>query len=259
MPEKEITLEYNGYNIKIQITDNYEETQKIIMQKVYLQEKDLNKYSLYYHDEENDICDVEEDQFDDAYNSDNWVLKKLGEEEDGEEEKPKVDLTSYKDQIKENAQKDVDTKISKIKNDLIEKFKEITKKKISDCTAKYEKKIKKLEEIIKSLKEKNQENMKIMEKANEESVRKILESVSQYTESKIGSQMDEYNNELTKNVDSQLKLYNEKAVKINDEAKIKINELNNQKESMRNSISNAKGIFCEIYKMSIAKIGNQQK
>ena len=89
-----------------------------------------------------------------------------------------------------------------------------------------------------------------MEKANEESVQKILETVSQYTESKIGSQMDEYNNTLTLNIDSQLKSFNEKVNKENQEAKDKINELVNQKESMRNSITNAKNIFCDIYNMS---------
>ena len=137
--EKEITLSYNGYNIKVNIKNDYAEAMDAIKKNLYLQEKDIQKLSLVYIDDDEDEVDVEEEQFDEAYNSSNWKLNKQDEEEDETAKGNNTpDITEIKEKIKSNTQKEVNQKIKKIKEDLINKFTKITNEKIALVQSQYE-------------------------------------------------------------------------------------------------------------------------
>ena len=93
--EKEITLSHNGYDsIKLKIKKDYEEAKKAIKEKLYFQDKDLNKYILSYLDDDGDENNIDEDEFESAFQSSEWVLKPIDEEEvdDPEKDKEKKNL-----------------------------------------------------------------------------------------------------------------------------------------------------------------------
>ena len=161
MSEKEIILLHNEFEIPLNITSDYNESINALKKKIYFQDKDMENYSLYYLDEEGDEIDVDEYQFDDAYNSSKWGLRK----QDKEEANPSVDISEVKAKFEENAQKYVNAKINKIKKDLMDKFTKIFNEKISANNLKYEEKIKKLEQTIKSLKEKYKQIIETMKKS----------------------------------------------------------------------------------------------
>ena len=79
--EKEIILSYNGNNsIKLTIKNNYEEARKAIKEKLNFQDEDFNKYNLLYLDEDEDECNVEEEDFAEAFKYSKWIL--IPKEED---------------------------------------------------------------------------------------------------------------------------------------------------------------------------------
>ena len=248
MVEKEITLDYNGYEIKINIKNDYNETIEIIKKKLYFNAQDFEKSSLYYIDEDDDENDIDdEDQFEEAYNSSHWGLRKQEEEEQTPDP---IDITKIKEKIQANAQNVINEKIKKIKNELIAKFTKIANNAIFSTIKKYEEKIKELEGTIKSLKEKNKKTIEEMEKSNAESVKKVLKSVSEYSKDEINKYMVEYNNELSKVMESHMDNINSKVKTINEEAKNKLKDLNKVQEDMRSSILDSKDIFMPIYRMS---------
>ena len=249
MVEKEITLDYNDYEIKINIKNDYNETMETIKKKLYFSDKDLEKSSLYYYDEDDDENDIDdEDQFEEAYKSSHWGLRKQEEEEPTPDP---IDITEIKAKIQTNAQNVINEKIKEIKNELIAKFTKIANKAIFSTIKKYEEKIKELEGTIKSLKEKNKKTIEEMEKSNAESVKKVLKSVSEYSKDEINKYMVEYNNELSKVMESHMDNINSKVKTINEEAKNKLKDLNKVQEDMRSSILDSKDKFSSIYRMSM--------
>ena len=154
--EKKITLKHNGYEITLKIKNDYEESKNALKKAIYFQDKDLEKFELIYIDEEEDENVIDEDNFEEAFNSSVWELRPT--DENPQPKEPQVDLKEIKKQVKNKvnkAQKDINKKIEQIKEDLKQKFMKIANEKITANNLKYEEKIKKYEEIIKSLKEKN--------------------------------------------------------------------------------------------------------
>ena len=82
MSTKEITLEYNGYEIKLKIKNNYESAIDTIKKTLYFQDKDLENVDIFYFDEDDCENDVDEDSFDEAYGFEKWGIRKKKEEED---------------------------------------------------------------------------------------------------------------------------------------------------------------------------------
>ena len=66
---KEITLHHNGYEISIKIEEDYEETIEKIKEKLYFTDKDMEKYQLFYYDEDNDECDYDKGSYKEAYSN----------------------------------------------------------------------------------------------------------------------------------------------------------------------------------------------
>ena len=248
MVEKEITLDYNGYEIKINIKNDYNETMGIIKKTLYFNDKDLEKSTLYYIDEDDDENDIDdEDQFEEAYKSSHWGLRKQEEESTPDP----IDITEIKAKIQANAQNVINEKIKEIKNELIAKFTKIANNAIFSTIKKYEEKIKELEGTIKSLKEKNKKTIEEMEKSNAESVKKVLKSVSEYSKDEINKYMVEYNNELSKVMESHMDNINSKVKTIKEEDKNKLKDLNKVQEDMMSSILESKDKFSSIYRMSM--------
>ena len=248
MSEKEITLSHNGYEIPLKITNDYNESMKALKEKLFFQDQDMEKYSLIYYDEEGDEVDVDEDSFDDAYESSKWGLRKQEEEEN---QTPQVDISEVKEKIKENTQKDINEKINKIKKDLMTKFTKISNEKISANNLKYEEKIKKLEKIIKSLKEKNKKIIETLKKSHEESVNDILNQVSTFAGNEITSHLSVLNTSFNKDLNNSINNCTNQTKNTIEDIKNKIKEAGNQQKTMQDSLEQSKNKFGEIFRLSM--------
>lgn len=250
MSEKEITLLYNNYEIKLNITNDYKSSMEAIKKKLYLQDEDLENLSFIFYDEDDDKVDIDEDEFDDAYKASKWELKK----QEKEEETPQVDISDVKEKIQANAQKEINEKIKKIKEDLITKFTKITNEKISLNISKYEERIKKLEDIIKSLKEKNKDIIEKMKTAHDESVKAILNSISEYAGSKIENHFSQINDEFSKDFNTKVNNCNNETGNLIKNVKSTIDNIITQQDNMKESIKLSKEKFSEIYNLSTQNI-----
>ena len=85
--EKEIILKHNGYTIKLKIKRNYEEAKKVIKEALNFKDKDLEKYYLLYLDDDDDENNIDEDEFNDAFKSSNWVLRLKDDDTDDHKSK----------------------------------------------------------------------------------------------------------------------------------------------------------------------------
>ena len=254
--EKEITLSHNGYDsIKLKIKKDYEEAKKAIKEKLYFQDKDLNKYILSYLDDDGDENNIDEDEFESAFQSSEWVLKPIDEEEvddpEKDKEKIKAELEEFKKKVNKNVknkQKEINEKVQKIKEDLISKFAKISKEKIDENNRKYEEKIKKLEEIIKSLKEKNKKILEDVKKEYEESIVNILDAAGDFAGKKIEDQLESYNNQFNEALTSKITESTIQMSTINNTIKNNIGELTNDQGKMKDVMDDIKGKFNELYK-----------
>ena len=253
--EKEITLFHNGYEIKLKIKKDYEETKNQIKKAIYFQDKDLEKFELFYFDEDGDENNIDEDEFESAFKAEKWALR--GQDDDIDK---KADLSEINSKIKSEVnktQKEINEKVKKIKEELISKFTKIVNNKISENTKKYEEKIKNLEKIIKSLKNKNKEIIEEIEKENENSLKTHLQQLVNYAESKIQEQMEQYNNEFVDALDSNITQSTMKIKEVNNEVKNKIAELTEEQTKMKNTMDDIKNNFSAIFNKS--KILKQNK
>ena len=246
MSEKEIILLHNEFEIPLNITSDYNESINALKKKIYFQDKDMENYSLYYLDEEGDEIDVDEYQFDDAYNSSKWGLRKQDE-----------DISEVKAKFEENAQKYVNAKINKIKKDLMDKFTKIFNEKISANNLKYEEKIKKLEQTIKSLKEKYKQIIETMKKSHEDSVNSIINQVSQFAGNEIMSHMSKLDKDFDENLKTGIYTFNNETGKIVSSIQENIENVGGRQNMMKQSLDASKPKFLEIYQMSQAGINQK--
>ena len=232
--------------------------QKIFIKKaLYFQDKDLNKYSIFYIDNDKDECPLEEALFSEAYSPEikEWELIPNHKEEDEDNNDAKKNsfsetIESIKDNVQskiQNVQKEVNEQVNKIKNDLISKFTQIVNEKITAINKKYEEKIKKLEEVNKLIFEKNKDSLEQMEKANESSIKKIIDDLSKLAEEKIEKELDDYNKNFTNTLNLQITSskiqINEKKNEIND----KIEDLAVKQNNMISNMDQAKNSFRNLY------------
>ena len=257
--EKKITLKHNGYEITLKIKNDYEESKNALKKAIYFQYKDLEKFELIYIDEEEDENVIDEDNFEEAFNSSVWELRPT--DENPQPKEPQVDLKEIKKQVKNKvnkAQKDINKKIEQIKEDLKQKFMKIANEKITANNLKYEEKIKKYEEIIKSLKEKNKLILEQVEKEHEASVQKILNEVSEYTEKKVEDELDQYNNEFNDNLNSIIQESTLKIEASNQEVKKNTEEIISFTDKIKQSMEGSRIIMSDIFNKSQANQNNLQ-
>ena len=74
--EKNITIKYNEFDIPIKIVDDYEKTLEIIRKSLYLKKEEEQDLIIFFHDEDGDKIKLTEENFDDAYESNEWEKKK---------------------------------------------------------------------------------------------------------------------------------------------------------------------------------------
>lgn len=246
--EKKITLKHNGYEITLKIKNDYEESKNALKKAIYFQDKDLEKFELIYIDEEEDENVIDEDNFEEAFESSTWGLRPIDDNN-----QPAVNLEEIKTKVNDKVkktQKEVNEKIEKIKEELKQKFIKIANEKITTNNLKYEAKIKKYEEIIKSLKEKNKLILKQVEDAHEESVKKIIDEISEYTEKKVENELDQYNNEFSDNLNSIISESTLNIENTNKEVKKITDDLISIKEKMKDAMDGSRLIISDIFNKS---------
>ena len=252
MSTKEITLEYNGYKIKIEIKNDYESAIDTIKKKLYFIDKDLEKVTIFYFDEDNLENDIDEDSFDEAYESQKWGIRRKDENEEDEkgDNKGKEDneiseekLEEEKKKLTKKLQNEVNEEIKQKIENLKNKFKKIANERIKANNLKYEKKIKELNDIIKQLIEKN----KTIIEENKTIQTNCIEKIIEYAEEKLKNQMEFLNSDFYKNIDSQLKDSNININTKNRTIEKEIQSLEKNQTEMSEVMNNCKNNFREIY------------
>ena len=241
MPKsKDKILMYNGHNIPITITDNYEDTIEIIRKKLFLQENYLKKYNLTYLDEDNLENELTEDDYNTPFSDESikkWRLSLKNEDIDIEEK-----IKEIKKQLKDKHQNQV--------GELISKIEKIYHDKITANNKKYEKRIEKLQEIIKSLQEKNKKDMDEIKQIYENLIANIKNDVSEFAKKKIEEQFETFDNELSENIISKIE---ESSIKINtksNDLNKAINSMDNNKKEIDYKFIETKDIVRDIYEKS---------
>ena len=73
LKEKEINLKYNGKVIQVRIQNNYLQTLKSIKLALKLTDDEMNKLTISFMDEDGDENMLDEENFEQAFNFDNWI------------------------------------------------------------------------------------------------------------------------------------------------------------------------------------------
>ena len=73
LKEKEINLKYNGKVIQVRIQNDYLQTLKSIKLALKLTDDEMNKLTISFIDEEGDENMLDEENFEQAFNFDNWI------------------------------------------------------------------------------------------------------------------------------------------------------------------------------------------
>ena len=259
MSEKEITLNHNGYEIKVKIKNNFKETKENIKKTLYFRDNDIEKYKLYFIDEEDDQIEVDDEDniknFDEGFaKAKIWRLEPIDEIEGG---KGNANLDEIIEKMK-NVKEAMNDQAKAFQRNITNKFKEISDKKISELSQKYENKIKNLEDIIISLKKKNKDLIDIIEKMKEiqdSSIKNILN----YAEKKVEEKLDEYNAESEQSLNSKI---SESKIGINQSSiniRNSLNELSKNQQDIQGKIEDSKEYFKSIYQLSLRNINNPKK
>lgn len=238
--KKQIKVLYNGYEIEVNITNDFEECVDIIKKKLYLKDQDFDKLDFSYLDEDGDKTNIDEESFEDAFNAKKWSLEYVGNDmandEENAQKNTQVDLDKFQEEYKKKIkteQKKINEKVKKIKEDLINKFSKIVNEKIAANNSKYQEIIKKLEDTIKSLKEKNKLIIDELSKVHESSVKNILDNISKCAEEKIQKELDNYNKTISENINSQIELSKININKETENLRSTINNINQSKEGIK--------------------------
>ena len=250
---REITLKYNGYEIPITITDNYKKTMETIKKKLFLQDKDLKRTEIFYFDEDDLENELQEDDYDDAFSNEEikvWGLRLKNEGDGGDEDEVKKDegKNAISEEKVEEIKKDLEKKFQKRQKELISKFTKIANEKITANNKKYEEKIKKLQEIIKSLKEKNKKDLDEINKMQEASILKVINDVSEYAEKKIVEQFEDFNEDITEKINTEMQKTNIDMNTKSNDLKKKISSMGDEKEKLDSVFNDTKDNVRDLFK-----------
>ena len=73
LKEKEINLKYNGKVIQVRIQNDYLQTLKSIKLALKLTDDEINKLTISFIDEDGDENMLDEENFEQAFDSDIWI------------------------------------------------------------------------------------------------------------------------------------------------------------------------------------------
>ena len=239
---KEITLHHNGYEISIKIEEDYNKTIEKIKKKLYFTDKDMEKYQIFYYDEDKLECDFDEDSYEEAYSNEEFTEFGLRLEVQKGKGVEGVDEEEIKEKLKKQK----------------EKINKIWTEKLGKKCKKYEKKIKELEDKIKNFKEKNTAFLDDLKKIQETSIENTIKEVISAAEQKIGEICDQYNKDLCSTVNAVLE---QNSVGINTECnniKKGIESLNNKQDDLDKIFNDTKDNVSDLFK-STSNIGGKKK
>ena len=234
---KEIILKYNDYEIPIKISKDLEQCKEEIKKKLYLKDLNSNKWSLFYYDEDEYENDIDEDSIEEAFEAKIWGL--THEEKEDDDQTKKVNSEEINKKIKkkvDSEQKALDEKVNKIKQEITEKLTKAFNERIS----KYEKIIEQLKNANKSLKEKNKKIVEEMTKLHESSIQEILKNVQSYSQAKIASELDNYNEMFNSELSSTIQQNKDMVEKQNTAIREILKTINQYNSNLQNSLQASK-------------------
>ena len=170
---KKIILMHNGYEIPVEIEEDYDKALENIKAALYLTQEEMNKLTINFKDMDDDENMLEESNFDDAYNSNVWTTSKnaLSNDEDQEEK-----------EVKEEDK-------NKIINETRESCIKFMNEKIKETNKKWKSK-------IEDLKIKFQQELEKREILNQSTIDNIIKTISNNAKEEIKNKVNNYNNNI---------------------------------------------------------------
>ena len=213
---KNITLKYNEYDIPIKIVDDYEKTIEIIMKSLYLKKEEVLALKIFFHDEDDDKVPLTEKNFDDAYESNEWEVKK------------KATGNSFSEEEKAKIIREINEECNKAMKELNEKWKI------------------KMENQINELKNRFRNVLEEREKLNQSHIEGIIKIVSDNAQEKIESKLKEYNENIEGFLQNEIKQSIIDLNKEKEEFNKNKNDLNSTQIEIKKAVEDSKNKFNDI-------------
>ena len=221
----DITMHYNGFNISIEIKNDYKTIKETIRNKLYLTEEDMESFSIIFVDSEGDRNILDEDNFDEAFNSQDWSMERNVE---------KVNNNFHLDDLH-------------IKEEMTNNFVIILKNKLKERDEFWENKIKNI---------KSKYNKEI-EELNKNYMKKALEDMSKFVKKNLGDKLEEYNNIINDIMNTNIKNSKINLNDANNGVQKTMEEISQIQENMKQNLEISKINFEDfIYKSKINNNNN---
>ena len=212
MSTRIIKLQHKIYVINIEIKNDYNTIIDTIRESIYLTPEEMDKYTIQFKDSEDDYNNLDEDTFEDAFNSEDWRTE-LNENED------------EKNNLNNEKKKEILEKVNKKEGDMKTEFIKIMNEKIKENNKKWEKK-------YGELKQKYLNEIKNRDNIHKSNISEIMQNMSSYVDNVIESKVDDYN----KNIKNEFKSYIQNST----------NDFKNADENLKNNVNNLKKIYNDI-------------
>ena len=213
---KNITLKYNEYDITIKIVDDHKKTLEIIRKSLYLKKEEEQDLIIFFHDEDGDKIKLTEKNFDDAYESNEWEVKK------------KTNGNSFSEEEKAKIIREINEECNKAMKELNEKWKI------------------KMENQINELKNRFRNVLEEREKLNQSHIDGIIKIVSDNAQEKIESKLKEYNENIEGFLQNEIKQSIIDLNKEKEEFNKNKNDLNSTQIEIKKAVEDSKNKFNDI-------------
>lgn len=230
--EKKITLEHNKYKIPISIPNDYKKVKEIIMKALYLSEEEMERITIYYHDEEGDEANLEEDSYEDAFKSEVWITRKNSQEPQtvaqkgfSQEDKNKIIIETIE-------------KCNKIMND---KISEINKQWLN---------------IIDQVKINFKTQLEKRKDINKTIIGNLMDTLSNKAKELLEEKVNTYNENISGLLKSKIDQSVAELDKEKENAEKNKNDLLQVQNNIKEAVNQSKEKFNEIISMSQANINN---
>ena len=221
------TLKHNGYEIKIEIEEDYDKAMKSIRTALYLTEQEMEKLTINFEDQDGDENMLEESNFDDAFIADVWTTSKNALSDDEKSEDKEV-----KEEDKNKIIKETRENCTKFMN---EKIKEINKRWKSK---------------IEILKKKFREELEKREIFNKSTIDNIIQEISNNAQQEIKTKVDNYNNGIGTLLNSKIQASMANLNNGKDEFLNNKQDIGKAQEEIKKTVEDSKLNFIEIMKYS---------
>ena len=230
MEKREVIINYNGYSLPFNLPNNLNDFKESIMEKLYLSNDDMKKYSLCYEDEDNDKINVsDEEDYINAYDSGSqiWgfeIIRNKSKEISKSDSEAQVNIISLKE-INFNIKKTQE----KIKNIYLEICNEKIKKSNQNI-------IRQMNEKIKNIENENKEK-------NSALINGIINDIVNLTKQKFNEVIENYNKAIIKLVGQELNKFEIKMKEIMNKDIDTANNLEKLQVDIKKTFDNYKENF----------------